>query len=62
MMFAVYSFVESLNFTAALMMVVTELVLVYVSVNEVYSKCLSFFFTCFDGLKLFTYQSDLQLL
>ena len=27
MMFAVYSFVESLNFTAALMMVVTELVL-----------------------------------
>ena len=30
--------------------------------NRVYSKCLSFFFTRFDGLKLFTHQSDLQFL
>ena len=40
MMFAVYSFVESLNFTAALLMVVTELVFVYVLMNKVHSMCL----------------------
>ena len=30
----------------------------YMSMNRVYSKCLSFLLSRFDGLKLFTHQSD----
>ena len=30
----------------------------YVLMNKVYSKCLSFLLSRFDGLKLFTHQSD----
>ena len=61
MMFAVCSFVESLNFTAASMMVVTDWFNVRVDGFGLVEVSL-FFFHCFDGLKLLTHQSGIPLL
>ena len=61
MMFAVCSFVESLNFNAALMMVLTDWF--NVRVDELGSfEVSSVLLLCFDGLKLLTHQSGRILL